>query len=58
MHKKSPKIQEDMAFPKWLSVEKKLQKSPRLEIVLYSSVCTFETNISRAQQFLGIYTIV
>jgi hypothetical protein len=48
MHQKSPKIQEDMAFPKWLSVKQKLQKSC-LEIVLYNSVAAFETNISRAQ---------
>jgi hypothetical protein len=27
MHPKSPKIQEDMAFPKWPSVKQKLQKS-------------------------------
>jgi hypothetical protein len=38
-----------MAFPKCLSVNQKLQKSSRLEFVLYSSVWTFEKNIFRAQ---------
>jgi hypothetical protein len=49
MHKLSPKIQDVMEFSRWLSVKQILQNSLSLEFVLYSSVCTFETNISRAQ---------
>jgi hypothetical protein len=48
MHKLSPKIQEVMEFPIWLSVKQILQNSC-LESVLYSYVWTLETNTSRAQ---------
>jgi hypothetical protein len=51
IHQISPKIQEDMEFPRWPSVKQNLQKIS-LESVLYSSVWTLETNTSQAPYLL------
>jgi hypothetical protein len=50
MHKLTPNIQEVMTFRNWLSVKQNSRNC--LEIVLYSSVWTLETNTYLVPNFM------
>jgi hypothetical protein len=50
MHKLTPKIQEVMAYSKWLSVKQNLRSG--LKSVLYSHIWTLGTNTYLAQNFM------
>jgi hypothetical protein len=47
MHTRTPKTKEDIEFQRWLIVKLNHGKIQSLEIVLYSSVWTIETNTTR-----------
>jgi hypothetical protein len=57
MHKQSPKIEEVIAFSKWLS-DKQISAKRGLKSGLYSHLWTLETNVSPAPKFMKIWTHV
>jgi hypothetical protein len=57
MHKLTPKIEEVIAFTKWLS-DKKISAKRGLKSGLYSHLWTLERNVSPAPKFMKICTLV
>jgi hypothetical protein len=58
MHKLTPKIQEVIAFTKWLSDKQIQRKCASLESGLHSRVWTLGTIVSPAPNFIQICTLV
>jgi hypothetical protein len=57
MHKLTPKIQEVIAFTRWLS-DKQIQQKCGLESGLHSHIWTLGTIVSPDPNFMKIYTLV
>jgi hypothetical protein len=58
MHKLTPKIEEVIAFTKWLSDKQISAKRASLESGLHSHFWTLGTNVSPAPNFIQICTLV
>jgi hypothetical protein len=57
MHKLTPKIQEVIAFTKWLT-DKQIQQKRGLESGLHSHLCTLGTIVFTDPNFMKIFTLV
>jgi hypothetical protein len=58
MHKLTPKIEEVIAFTKWLTDKQIQQKRASLESGLHSHLWTLGTIVSQAPKFMKICTLV
>jgi hypothetical protein len=58
MHKLTPKIQEVIAFTKWLTDKQISAKRASLESGLHSHLWTLGTIFSPAPKFMKIFTLV
>jgi hypothetical protein len=57
MHKLTPKIQEVIAFTKWLT-DKQIQQKRAVESGLHSHIWTLGTIVSQAPNFMKLCTLV